>query len=70
MILQKYLTYKTLADQSSIEDLLSITLHGPPQKQYLNLEKKADFDQEPVLDRMEIQLKKSGIETNFTKISI
>ncbi len=30
-------------------------------------EKKADFDQEPVLDRMEIQLKKSGIETNFTK---
>ena len=30
-------------------------------------EKKADFDQEPVLDRMEIQLKKSGIETEYTK---
>ncbi len=28
---------------------------------------KADFDQEPVLDRMELQLKKSGIETEFTK---
>ena len=30
-------------------------------------EKKSDFDKEPVLDRMEIQLKKSGIETEFTK---
>ena len=29
-------------------------------------QKKSDFDQEPVLDRMEIQLKKSGIETEFT----
>ncbi len=28
---------------------------------------KNEFDHEPVLDRMEIQLKKSGIETNFTK---
>ena len=28
---------------------------------------KSDFDREPVLDRMEIQLKKSGIETEFTK---
>ena len=28
---------------------------------------KSDFDKEPVLDRMEIQLKKSGIETEFTK---
>ena len=30
-------------------------------------EKKSDFDQHPVLDRMEIQLKKSGIDTEFTK---
>jgi len=28
---------------------------------------KSDFDQDPVLDRMEIQLKKSGIDTEFTK---
>ena len=30
-------------------------------------QKKTDFDKDPVLDRMEIQLKKSGIETQFTK---
>ena len=30
-------------------------------------QKKNDFDQDPVLDRMEIQLKKSGVETEFTK---
>jgi ADP-heptose:LPS heptosyltransferase len=30
-------------------------------------QKKKDFDKDPVLDRMEIQLKKSGIETEFTK---
>ena len=30
-------------------------------------QRKSDFDKEPVLDRMEIQLKKSGIETEFTK---
>jgi ADP-heptose:LPS heptosyltransferase len=30
-------------------------------------EKKSDFDKDPVLDRMEIQLKKSGVETEFTK---
>ena len=30
-------------------------------------QKKIDFDQDPVLDRMEIQLKKSGIDTEFTK---
>ena len=30
-------------------------------------QKKKDFDKDPVLDRMEIQLKKSGIETQFTK---
>ena len=30
-------------------------------------QKKADFDQDPVLDRMKSQLKKSGIETEFTK---
>ncbi len=30
-------------------------------------QRKSDFDKEPVLDRMELQLKKSGIETEFTK---
>ena len=30
-------------------------------------QKKSDFDQDPVLDRMETQLQKSGIETEFTK---
>ena len=28
---------------------------------------KSKFDQDPVLDRMEIQLKKSGVDTEFTK---
>ena len=30
-------------------------------------QRKIDFDKDPVLDRVEIQLKKSGIETQFTK---
>ena len=30
-------------------------------------QKKSDFDKNPVLDRMEIQLKKSGVDTEFTK---
>ena len=30
-------------------------------------QKKSDFDKEPVLERMEIQLKKSGIETQYVK---
>ncbi len=30
-------------------------------------QKKIDFDQDPVLDRMEMQLKKSGVSTEFTK---
>ena len=30
-------------------------------------QRKSDFDKDPVLDRMETQLKKSGIETEFTK---
>ena len=30
-------------------------------------QKKKDFDQEPVLDRMEVQLKKSGVATEFVK---
>ncbi len=30
-------------------------------------QKKKDFDQDPVLDRIEIQIKKSGIQTEFTK---
>ena len=30
-------------------------------------QKKSDFDKDPVLERIELQLKKSGIETEFTK---
>ena len=30
-------------------------------------QKKRDFDKDPVLDRMEIQLKKSGVQTEFVK---
>ena len=30
-------------------------------------QKKSDFDKEPVLERMELQLKKSGIKTEFTR---
>lgn len=30
-------------------------------------QRKSDFDKDPVLSRMEVQLKKSGIETEFTK---
>ena len=30
-------------------------------------QKKSDFDKEPVLNRMEVQLKKSGIGTEFVK---
>jgi ADP-heptose:LPS heptosyltransferase len=30
-------------------------------------QKKSDYDKDPVLERMELQLKKSGIETQFTK---
>ena len=30
-------------------------------------QKKRDFDKHPVLDRMEVQLKKSGLETEFVK---
>ena len=30
-------------------------------------QRKSDFDKDPVLDRMKIQLEKSGIETEFTK---
>jgi ADP-heptose:LPS heptosyltransferase len=30
-------------------------------------QKKSDFEKEPDLDRMELQLKKSGLETEFTK---
>ena len=30
-------------------------------------QKKRDFDKDPVLDRMEIQLKKSGVDTEFVK---
>ena len=52
--------YKKFILNKRIEWSSSETILEPGQK-------KKDFDQEPVLDRMELQLKKSGIETEFTK---
>ncbi len=52
---------KTVKDQSkNVEWSSTETALEPGQR-------KSDFDKDPVLDRMEIQLKKSGIETEFTK---
>ena len=42
-------------------------LNGPTETSLEKGQKKSDFDKDPVLDRMEIQLKKSGVETEFTK---
>ena len=52
--------YKRFILNKNIEWSSSTTLLEPGQK-------KSDFDKEPVLDRMELQLKKSGLETEFTK---
>ena len=52
--------YKRFIIKNNIEWSSSETSLEPGQK-------KSDFDKDPVLDRMEIQLKKSGIETEFTK---
>jgi ADP-heptose:LPS heptosyltransferase len=52
--------YKKYILKKNIEWSSSEAILEPKQK-------KSDFDQEPVLDRMELQLKKSGIETQFTK---
>ncbi|MDC1092985.1 glycosyltransferase family 9 protein [Pelagibacteraceae bacterium] len=48
--------------------ILDKSIDWSSSKTTLELEqKKSDFDLYPVLDRMELQLKKSGIETQFTK---
>ena len=52
--------YKRFILNKEIEWSSSKTTLEPGQK-------KSDFDKEPVLDRMELQLKKSGLETEFTR---
>jgi ADP-heptose:LPS heptosyltransferase len=52
--------YKNFIINKEVEWSSSETTLEPGQK-------KSDFDKDPVLERMELQLKKSGIETEFTK---
>jgi len=52
--------YKRFILNKNINWISSETTLEPGQK-------KSDFDKAPVLDRMELQLKKSGIATEFTK---
>jgi ADP-heptose:LPS heptosyltransferase len=52
--------YKRFILNKKIEWSSSETALEPGQK-------KNDFDKDPVLDRMKLQLKKSGLETEFTK---
>ena len=52
--------YKKFIINKEVEWSSSETVLEPGQK-------KSDFDKDPVLERMELQLKKSGIETEFTK---
>ena len=52
--------YKKFIINKKVEWSSSETVLEPGQK-------KSNFDKDPVLERMELQLKKSGIETEFTK---
>ena len=52
--------YKRFIINKEVEWSSSETVLEPGQK-------KSDFDKDPVLERMELQLKKSGIETEFTR---
>ena len=52
--------YKKFIINKEVEWSSSETVLEPGQK-------KSDFDKDPVLERMELQLKKSGIETEFTR---
>ena len=52
--------YKKFIMNKEVEWSSSETVLEPGQK-------KSDFDKDPVLERMELQLKKSGIETEFTR---
>ena len=52
--------YKKFIINKEVEWSSSETVLEPGQK-------KSDFDKDPVLERMELQLKKSGVETQFTR---
>ena len=52
--------YKKFIINKEVEWSSSETVLEPGQK-------KSDFDENPVLERMELQLKKSGIETEYTR---
>ena len=52
--------YKKFIINKEVEWSSSETALEPGQK-------KSDFDKDPVLERMELQLKKSGIETEYTR---
>ena len=52
--------YKKFIINKEVEWSSSETVLEPGQK-------KSDYDKDPVLERMELQLKKSGIETEFTR---
>ena len=52
--------YKKFIIKKDVEWSSSETVLDPGQK-------KKDFDKDPVLERMELQLKKSGIETEYTR---
>ena len=52
--------YKKFIINKEVEWSSSETVLEPGQK-------KSDFDKNPVLERMELQLKKSGIETEYTR---
>ena len=52
--------YKKFIINKEVEWSSSETVLEPGQK-------KSDFDKDPVLERMEVQLKKSGIETEYTR---
>jgi ADP-heptose:LPS heptosyltransferase len=52
--------YKNFIINKEVEWSSSETALEPGQK-------KSDFDKDPVLERMELQLKKSGVETEFTR---
>ena len=68
MILVKFLIYKILGRTKFYKRFIIKNVEWSSTETALEPgQRKSDFDKDPVLDRMEIQLKKSGIETEFTK---
>ena len=66
--MKKFLIYKTHQELDFIENFFLKILIGQVLIQLLKKnEKKSDFDKSPVLERMKIQLEKSGLKTKFTK---